>query len=408
MQKPLRVIVFGSGAREDAISEAVWNSPHLEKLFLASPGLIKRGEEIFYTDFEDLAEKCAEKKINLAIFGPEEPLCNGISDIFKNHGVFPIGVDKHFSRLESSKLFAKNFMEKHKIKTADYKIYSPDFDFTEVSFPIVIKADGLCKGKGVSIAQNKNEAQKIIESYPKKFPTGAATILLEEFLDGPEISLMSLWDGKTLLNFPPSRDFKKLSAEKNAPNTGGMGAFCPVNLTENQKKQLKSYESGLEAALKEEKADFCGFIYSGLIWAEKNGIQDWHVLEYNVRLGDPEAQAILNHLKSDFLEILALAKEKKLDQVKLNYKKGISGCLVLASEGYPESPRKGQEIFIPQNDEIKIYFAGAEKNDEKIICTGGRVLSLCKTAENPFPELKEFAQQIEMDKKCFRPDIDLD
>lgn len=420
----LNVLVFGSGGREQAIADSISKSPLLGKLYLANPGFVKLGEVIEFSDYEDLAKKSANLKIDIAIFGPEEPLCEGIVDIFKSHNVPCIGVNKEFSKLESSKLFGKKFMEKYGIKTAKYETIEAKMQrcedakqcvhhspLTTHSFPIVIKADGLCNGKGVVIANNETFARKTINDFlDGKFGENSKTVLVEEFLKGDEISLMSLWDGKNLLHFAPARDFKKLNKSESAPNTGGMGAFCPVKIAAFENK-LDTYKKQLENALKSEGADFVGFIYSGLIMAQTNREWDWHVLEYNVRLGDPEAQAILAHLKTDFLSVLKSALEQNLDKVKLEYNEDISACLVVACEGYPKTPRDGKKITMPdeilENRDIKIFYSGVEEKSGELYSKGGRVLSLCTTSQDPFWDLKNFAKEIEMENKYFRTDMEV-
>ena len=422
----IKVLVFGSGAREHAIADSVSKSPLLEKLYVAQSGLFNLGEVIEFSDYEDLAKKCADLKIDMAIIGPEEPICEGLADIFKAHNVPCIGVNKEFSQLESSKLFGKKFMEKHGIKTANYKVVTDDITIKEIGellplsergrFPYVaIKADGLCGGKGVVIANNKAFAEKTIEEFlAGKFGENSKTVLIEEFLQGEELSLMSFWDGKNILHFMPARDYKKLNKTISAPNTGGMGAFCPVELTPFALKKLDDYKKQLETALIDEQADFVGFIYSGLIMAQERGTKglwDWNVLEFNVRLGDPEAQAILGHLKTDFLSVLKAGLAQELDKIKLEYKQDITACLTLACEGYPKAPRDGKKITLPEetaeNRYIKIFRAGVEEKDGELYSKGGRVLSLCTTSNDPFWELKNFAKEIEMENKYFRPDMEV-
>lgn len=420
----LNVLVYGSGAREHAIAESVLRSPLLDKLYLADAGFAKLGEVIEYSDYDDLAKKCSDLKINIVIFGPEKPICDGAVDIFKKYHIPCIGVNKEFSQLESSKIFGKIFMGNHGIKTARYEILDgsgkenalENSHLTMLNhLPIVIKANGLCGGKGVVIANNRAFAEKTINDFlGGKFDENSKTILLEEFLQGEEISLISLWDGKNLLHFPPARDFKKLNKSESAPNTGGMGAYCPVKFNAFQQKKLDEYKIKLEKAMKEEKPDFVGFIYSGLIMAQKDNIWDWYVLEFNVRLGDPEAQAILGYLKTDFLSVLQSAVEQKLDKVKLEYNEGYSACLVLACEGYPKAPefiKSGKKITIPEetfdNRDIKIYYAGVEEKDGELYSNGGRVLSLCTTSDDPFWTLKNYAKDIEMKHKYFRTDMEV-
>lgn len=406
MQEALNVLVFGSGAREHAIAEAISDSPLLDKLFLADAGFAKLGEVIDYSDFEDLAKKCVKEEIKLVIIGPEQPICDGIVDVFNAHNISCIGVNKSFSQLESSKLYAKKFMEKHSVKTAKYSIVTAEKlpNYAKINYPVVIKADGLCGGKGVVTAHNKAFAEKTIAEYlDGKFGDNSKTILLEEFLDGPELSLMSLWDGKTLLNFAPSRDFKKLNKSPSAPNTGGMGAFCPVSLSEVQNKKLEEYKKQLQNALEKEKIDCVGFIYSGLIWAK----DDWYVLEYNVRMGDPETQALLTHLDTDFLSILTAAINKELDKIKLRYKGGYSACLVIASQGYPKNPQVGEKVVFDAPYGIKVFYAGVKEVNGELFSDGGRVLSLCTTGDNPFTLLRHYAKKVNMKNKYYRDDIDI-
>lgn len=278
-------------------------------------------------------------------------------------------------------------------------------DYNKLKYPIVIKADGLCKGKGVVIASNQAFAEKTINEYlDGKFGENSKTILLEEFIDGQEVSLMSLWDGKNLLDFVPIRDFKKLNKSPSAPNTGGMGAYCPVTLTQEQRTKLNEYKAQLKLALTSEKADFTGFIYSGLIWSKGQ----WSVLEYNVRLGDPEAQTLLTHLKTDFLAILQAALNQELDKIKPEYKGGHTACLVVASQGYPKAPKDGEKVVFESPYGMKLFYAGVVQNDDgELVSKGGRVLSLCTTGNDPFAVLKHFAKRIKMDNKYFRDDIDV-
>lgn len=410
MQK-VNFLVFGGGAREHAIAQKLSESIYTDKLFLAlhNDGFAHMGEVIDFNDYTDLAQKAVQKNVDILVVGPENPLCEGIADVFKKHGIKCIGVDKKWSELESSKCFAKKFMERHNIKTANYKVIV-DYNqilkqvqidsFFESDTPYVIKADGLCKGKGVRIAKSKLEAIKTIEEYLNgKFGEASKTVILEEFLDGDELSLMSLWDGKNLLSFLPARDFKRLNSDPSSPNTGGMGAFCPIILTSFQSQKLKDYEQKLKKALELELADFTGFIYSGLIWCR----DDFYVLEYNVRLGDPETQAILTHLDSDLGEIFVKTIEKKLDELNLKWKNNTSACLVIAADTYPEESSVGEKISgLPEKD---IFFAGVKKCGNELQTNGGRILSICKTGELPFEEAKEIARKIEFKGRYFREDL---
>jgi len=384
------ILVYGCGAREYAIAKSILSSPLLNKLFLANGAHFRLGENIEYTDYDDLAKKSLEKNIDLVIFGPEQPICDGAVDIFNSYGIKAIGVNKEFSKLESSKLFAKEFMNKYLIKNA--KVLSKN----DNTFPQVIKKDGLAQGKGVKVVYNEIEKNNVISLFKKDF-------FAEEFLDGEEISVMSLFDGECMLNFLPTRDFKRLNEDLTSPNTGGMGSYCPVDLTDNQKLKLNNYLEKLEKALIAEGADFTGFIYSGLIWLS----DDWYVLEYNVRLGDPETQSILKHLKTDFLSILIAGLNNKLKNINIEYRNGYSACLVIASAGYPDNPKKGDLISLPDNKNIDVLFAGVKYDNDKLYSDGGRVLSLCLNDENPFPKLKSYADSLKMKSKYYRLDIDI-
>ena len=356
----LKVLVYGCGAREQAIKDSIKHS-----------ALCKQ-----------IVESICQNP-DLIIFGPEQPICDGLVDYYSSLGIKCIGVDKKFSVLESSKLSAKKFMVNHGIKCA--KLLPVESDI----FPQVVKADGLCKGKGVKVVYNQAEKDEFTRFIPKPY-------FIEEYLKGDEISVMSYFNGQKLINFCPARDFKRLSADIKSPNTGGMGAYCPVDLSELQMNRLEKYLNLLEKALILEGAKFNGFVYSGLIWTKN----DWYVLEYNVRLGDPECQAILNFLDNDFLEII-LNGEKPI------YKKGYSACLTVASEGYPYNPIIGDEIILPVDDSVKVYFAGVKQIDNRLYSNGGRVLSLCNVSDNPFPVLKDYADKIIMRHKIFRNDINI-
>lgn len=420
----LNVLVVGSGAREQAIAESISRSTLLNKLFVADAGYEKLGEVIEYKVFEDLASKSVKAGTNLVVIGPSEPLCEGIVDVFKSHNIDCIGVNKEFSQLEGSRLFAKNFMKKYDIKTAKFEVITeqnlPDYD--RLKYPIIIKADGLCDSKGVVSANNKAFAEKTINEFlDGKFGEASKTVLLEENLQGEEISLTSLWDGKNLLHFAPSKGFKKLNKSESALNTEGLGAYCPFKSNAFQQKKLDEYKKQLEKALKSEslnghETDFCGFISSNIIMAQEGGARgtwDWHVLSFNVSMGDPQTQAILAHLETDFLKVLKAATEQNLDKINLKYNEDYSACLVVACEGYPKSrefQKLGKKIEIPediQNADIKIFYSGVKEVDGELYSDAGRVLSICTTSHDPFWDLKNFAKEIEMENKYFRTDMEV-
>lgn len=408
----MKVLLFGGGAREHALACKIKSSPLLHELFLASPndGFNHLGKEIEFSDLNDLAQKSVQFGIDLLIVGPEAPLMDGIVNIFKHKGIKAIGPDQKWAMLEGSKQFAKEFMVKHNIPTAKYRLINNLGEIKAVlsqfDLPVVLKADGLAAGKGVFITDNRQkaevEAQKFLEG---KFGEASRKIVVEEFLDGPEISLISLWDGKTLLPFITARDYKRLLDNNQGPNTGGMGSYCPVSINESETLELKNYIDNLEVALRNDNADFSGVIYSGLILTS-DGVK---VLEYNMRFGDPETQPLLMHLKTDLLDVFDKATKQELDKVMLDWNEGKSFCVVVAANGYPYNPIKGGTLSnveeIKQKFDVEVFYAGVKRNNDKLIASGGRVLSICKSGYNPDNEVYQAVRELEYFDKCFRNDI---
>jgi phosphoribosylamine--glycine ligase len=408
----LKVLLYGGGAREHALAYKIKQSPQLKKLYLCKPndGFAELGEVLEAENFSELAVKAKSLNVDMLIVGPEDPLVDGIVDEFHKNGIACIGADKKWAMLEGSKAFAKEFMTRNNIPTAGYKKINGknqiDTVLNDFSYPVVIKADGLAAGKGVSIVESREKAkQLLIEFLDGKFGEASKEIVVEEFLEGEEVSLISLWDGKTLLPFTTARDYKKLLNGNKGPNTGGMGAYCPVKLTNNEQEQIQEYVKKLKNALLAEKADFTGIVYSGLMMTE----QGLKVLEYNMRLGDPETQPLLIHLENDILEIFKFALNKQLDKVKLNWKDGKTGCVVISAEGYPFDPKKDGVIENTENIEkkygVKAFFAGVKKEDNKLKANGGRVLSICKSGETPFKDIYKAADELKYNDKYYRTDI---
>lgn len=412
MTNKMKVLVYGGGARENALAWKIKESPLLEKLYLCKPndGFAELGEVIDANSFEELAIKAKEIGINLLVVGPEDPLMGGIVDEFKKAEIPAIGADKKWAMLEGSKSFAKEFMERNSIPTAAYKLISEEAEIEQIldefEIPVVLKADGLAAGKGVFIAEKRGEAEAVLEEFLEgKYGEASKKIVVEEYLEGAEISLISLWDGKTLLPLVPARDYKRLLAGNEGPNTGGMGSYCPVSLTVDEYESIESYTKLLKQALISEKADFVGVVYSGLMMT-KDGVK---VLEYNMRFGDPETQALLIHMDNDLLEVFVKATEQKLDEVELKWKSGQSFCVVVAAEGYPENPVKGGEIVnieeVVECNDVNVFYAGVKRHNGKLLGNGGRVLSVCKSGIGVQKDIYEAINQLIYEDKIFRNDI---
>ena len=409
----MKILLFGSGAREHALYNAILKSPLVKKedIYFAQTGAFADDNILGFDDYYNLAKKAHELDIELLIVGPEAPLVDGICDIFLSFGIKTIGANKYWAQLESSKSFAKEFMSKFDIKTAEYFILDDylqvDNILSKFEKPPVIKADGLAQGKGVCLPKTFNEARQIAKEFLEgKFGKSSKKIILEKRLFGRELSIFSLWDGKTLLNFPPACDFKKLLDDDMGDNTGGMGSAFPCVLSDFEEKEVDGYLLKLEKALKDSKANFCGVIYSGLMMCD-DGL---YVLEYNMRFGDPEVQSVLDNFSGDIMEVFLKMVSGKLDEVEFKFLDEPSYCVVLASEGYPVSPKKGCKIFnldIAEKLSVSVLFAGVKKIREKYYTDGGRVLSLVKSGKNALKDIYKAAEEIKFDGKIYRKDIKL-
>lgn len=413
--KKYNVLVYGSGARENALAFKISCSSLLNKLFLALPndGFKNLGQEIIFEDFEDLAKQCLENQIDLVVIGPEDPLSKGVVDVLNSHGIKCIGANKKWAQLESSKKYAKEFMTRHDIPTAKYFVLNSkdeiDTILSNFDTPPVLKADGLAAGKGVHLSESFDDAkQTLIEFLGGKYGLASSSVVVEEKLEGEELSVIAIFDGKTLLPFVSARDYKRLNNGQQGPNTGGMGAYCPVEITNMQQNDLNNYLFKLQKALKSENADFTGIIYSGLMLTS-NGIK---VLEYNMRFGDPETQPLMCHLDSDILEVFLAASEKKLSDIRLKWKSGTTICVVVAADGYPENPKKGAEIKgikeAAEKYATQIFYAGVKIQEGKMLSNGGRVLSVCTSGfdvDKVRQDIYKTIEEIDFSDKMFRTDI---
>jgi phosphoribosylamine--glycine ligase len=433
----INVLVVGSGGREHALAWKISNSPLLNKLYLAgaNDGFKPLGAEIKFTDYDELAKISKEKNVELAVIGPEQPLSEGIADVFQKYGIKCIGANQKWARLESSKAFAKAFMQKHDIPTAAYELITNASQIDEVlkkfSRPPVLKADGLAAGKGVYLPESFEDAKSMLKDFlDGKFGEASKSVVVEEFLEGVELSVISIFDGKSIKTFIPARDHKRLLDKNLGPNTGGMGAYCPVKISGFHRQKLDEYLKALENALLEEEADFCGIVYSGLMLTD-DAVK---VLEYNMRFGDPETQPLMMHLKSDILEIFINAANQTLSEINTEWNEGSAFCVVLAAQGYPESPKKGSEIRNVEETErefdVKVFFAGVKYEDpdeksstpakqdrnngaiqsgrQRLLANGGRVLCVCATGSDE-KETRErvykACEKIDFSDKIFRTDI---
>tara|TARA_B100000787_G_scaffold169574_1_gene161178 strand:- start:1951 stop:3213 length:1263 start_codon:yes stop_codon:yes gene_type:complete len=384
--------VIGSGGREHSICEALHKSKNIEKIFCfpgnAGTAISSENVDIDINDFEKLKKFTLDNKIELIIVGPEKPLVEGIVDFFEKNNIKIFGPNKIASQLEGSKIFTKKLCEKYKIPTAAFGIYKNTIDANEFieknKFPIVVKADGLAAGKGVYICANKIEAQNAItEIFDGKFGR-AKNVLLEEFLKGEEMSYFIISDGTSIKRFQTAQDHKRVLEGDLGKNTGGMGAYSPSRLINEalDKKILEKIIYPTIKGLKDIGANFKGFLYAGLMLVN----DEPYLIEYNVRMGDPECQTILPKLKSDFLDLIIDCCTNNLQNTNIEWHKQKSLCVVLCSKGYPD--KYNNNILIENINEIKllenefIFHAGTKLINKKIYSNGGRVLNfVCLSSE---------------------------
>ena len=388
----MKVGIIGSGGREHAICQYIKKSPKIEKIYCfpgnAGTSEIAENVEIDLTDFNKIKEFSINNKISLIIVGPEKPLVDGIVDFFKDTEIDIFGPDKISSQLEGSKIFTKKICEKYKIPTAKFGIFknsSEAFSFLDkTQFPIVVKADGLASGKGVYICEDKSTANNAIkEIFNGKFGL-AENILIEEFLAGEEMSYFIISDGKEIKNFETAQDHKRVLEGDKGANTGGMGAYSPSRLINPVlgEKILDKIIKPTIKALKEMGSNYKGFLYAGLMIVN----EEPYLIEYNVRMGDPECQTILPKLKTDLLEIIEACCHEKLKNLKIEWYDKKSLCIVLCSKGYPD--KYDNEVLIENTEKLNlsendfIYHAGTKKVENKIYSNGGRVINFVSLSSN--------------------------
>jgi phosphoribosylamine--glycine ligase len=417
----MRILVIGGGGREHALVWKLKQSSRVEKIWCApGNGGIAADAECVAIDAGDVAAlvKLAEEiRPDLTVVGPELPLVNGLTDAFRERNRPIVGPSKQAAQLEGSKIFSKKFLQRHGIPTAKMLgIFDSADDayaaLRKVSWPLVIKADGLCAGKGVFVAANFEEARDFVERVMQKSELGAGgkRILFEQALEGDELSFIVVTDGRTYAPLVPTRDHKRVFDGNQGPNTGGMGAYSADDLLPEplRKTIVSTIVEPTLAGLGSDGIPYQGFLYIGLMLT-KSGPQ---VLEFNCRLGDPETQAIVARMDFDLAEVLADVAAGRLESGKLKWKKGASACVVLASGGYPGKFESGKRIegltAAERITGVKVFHAGTKRVGETIVTNGGRVLGVTAaglTLEGALASVYEAAAKIRFDGMHYRKDI---
>ena len=422
----MKILLLGSGGREHALAWKMLQSPKCSTLFVA-PGnagiaQIATNISINTTDFEAIKKFVLQEKINIVVVGPEDPLVLGIYDFFKNdidiNQIPVIGPSKIGAQLEGSKEFAKEFLIKHKIPTAAYESFTLNTVEKGCLFletlqpPYVLKADGLAAGKGVLIIQDLEEAKTELRNMlvHAKFGNASSKVVIEEFLDGIELSCFVLTDGKNYKILPTAKDYKRIGEGETGLNTGGMGAVSPVPFADEillEKIETRIVQPTIEG-LQKDSIEYKGFVFIGLIVVNGEPI----VIEYNVRMGDPETEVVLPRIKTDLVELFQAVADQKLNEVELEIDKRATTTVMLVSGGYPEDYEKGKIISgLEAIQDSIIFHAGTKLEDGKIVSNGGRVLAITSYGENFQEAIKKSYQNIEklyFDKMYFRKDIGSD
>ena len=414
----MKVLVIGSGGREHALCHAFKKSTTVEELFCipgnAGTASIAKNFDVDIKNFEKIKEFVKQHEVDLVVIGPEQPLVDGIVDFLNENNIKVFGPNKEASQLEGSKIFTKELCKKYNIPTADFGIFeetdSASKFLEQCNLPIVIKADGLASGKGVYICHNKNEAiESIKEIFNGKFGM-AKKVLIEEFLEGEEMSFFIISDGETYYPFGTAQDHKRVLEGDKGKNTGGMGAYSPSRL-ENDNLNKKIIDKIINPTLKglrDLNTKFEGFLYAGLMIVKNEPF----LIEYNVRMGDPECQTIIPKLKNDFADVVYACVNKNLQSINLEWYKDKSLCVVLCSNGYPDKYKNNIEIKNLEKIKLKenefIFHAGTQKVGDKIYSNGGRVLNLVIKSNN-FKENRDkiinLINQINWGDGFYRKDI---
>jgi phosphoribosylamine--glycine ligase len=382
----MKVLILGSGGREHALAWKAAQSRLVQKLYCAPGsdafGALAECIPLDCCNGTEVAGFCAEKGVDLVIVGPEMPLASGVVDVLRRAGVRVFGPGQSAARLESSKAFAKQFLVRHGIPTANGTtcacLEEAAAALDAMKFPLVVKADGLAAGKGVRVCQDRAEAEETLEDFMslKTLHAAGETVVIEECLSGPELSAMALVDGRTYKLLPHSRDHKRLLDGDKGPNTGGMGAFAPVEVGPQVQRAVEAVFDAALAGLRADGLDYRGVLYAGLMLTA----QGPKVLEFNCRFGDPETQAILPLLDCDLVALTMACADGRLGSAQLKVRPGACVCVTIASENYPRAPMTGRPITgledFPASQDLMIFHAGTARPGGRWTTAGGRVLGI--------------------------------
>ena len=416
----MKVLVVGSGGREHALVWKIAQSPMVKKVYCTpgNPGISEIAEcvDIDAENIEGLYNFALKKKIDLTVVGPEDVLVAGIVDRFKDGHLNIFGPNKRASVIEGSKVYAKTIMKKYGIPTADFKVFD-DLKYAKkhistCDFPLVIKADGLAKGKGVFVCKTLEEADRHIDDIMKEkiFGYAGERIVIEGFLSGEEVSILAITDGKTIVPLSSVQDHKAVYEGDKGPNTGGMGAYSPVPfVTDDLQSSIEeNILVPIVHALKKENRPYKGVIYAGLMITNAGP----KVLEFNARFGDPETQVLLMRMKSDLVPLLLSTVKNNIEEVEIEWHDGVSVCVIMASKGYPDKYEKGLPIFgleaVKSVNNVQVFHAGTAIKDGKVVTNGGRVLGVTileRDLEKAQKNVYEAIKKLSFDGAYYRKDI---
>lgn len=378
----MKVLIIGSGGREHALASAFAASSKVSSITVApgNAGIAREFDTADLTDNLRIVNYCLANQPDMVFIGPEQPLADGLSDLLRHHDIPCVGPSKAAARIETSKIFAKQLMKKYGIPSAEY-FHSYDrgaakqYIDANVRYPLVLKTDGLAAGKGVIIAQNADEARQALNVLmPEEGIVRDRGIVIEEFMEGWEVSLFAVTDSTAFCTTLFSQDHKQLMDGDTGPNTGGMGAFAPVPAAEPWRQEIEDRIIGpVLKAMRFEGCPFSGILYCGLMITTEGP----KVVEFNCRFGDPEAEAVLPLLQTDMLDLCFAITEGKVNSLNLEWSSDHTVAVVLASRGYPGSYETGHDINIPETTSSRIFFSGVKAGDEALLTSGGRVLCVC-------------------------------